>query len=91
MGGMLGGPGGGMLGGMMSAVAGYGAQLNQAMNGGAPGMMPPGGMPGGGAPGMGMVQQEPPVPATINIDTTLTVEEVRQTAGHALDAQQASL
>jgi hypothetical protein len=34
---------------------------------------------------------EPPIPAVINIDTTLSVEEVRQTAGHALDGLQASL
>jgi hypothetical protein len=88
--GALVGQSGAMLGGMMSAIGAYGNQMNQAMNGGAPGMMPPGGGPG--APGgMAQVQMEPPVPAVINIDTTLSVEEVRQTAGHALDPQQASL
>jgi hypothetical protein len=89
-GGMIGGPGG-MLGGMMGAVTGYAGALNTAMAGGAPGMPPGGGMmpPGGGpgAPGMGMMQMEPPTPAVINIDTTLSVEEVKQIAGHSLARQ----
>ncbi len=73
MGGMMGGPGG-MMGGMPPPP----------MPGGMPGMMPPGGgMPGMGGPGGGMMM-DPPVPAVINIDTTLKVEEVRQLAGHAL-------
>jgi len=35
---------------------------------------------------MGMMM-EPPTPATINIDTTLRTEEVRQVAGHAVAQQ----
>lgn len=84
MGGSMGGPGG-MLGGLMSAVTGYAGALNTAMAGGVPPMPPGGGMmPPGGAPGMGMAPMEPPTPAVINIDTTLSVEEVRQIAGHGL-------
>ncbi len=78
MGGMMGGPGG-MMGGMMGGMA-------PPPMPGMPGMMPPGGGPPGGMMG-GMMQMEPPVPAVINIDTTLKVEEVRQVAGHAVAAR----
>lgn len=74
---------------LMSALVGSGTGAAGAPGAAQPGV--PGGAPagvpgmGGFGPGMGGGSMgQPPVKATINITTTLSVAEVRQVAGHAV-------
>lgn len=104
LGALVGAAGGGMMGGGMGMgmggmggigapppMGGMGIGAPPPMGGMGAGAMPwTGGMGAGmGGMGGGMGMMQPPVKATVNIDTTLKVREVRQIAGHAV-AQEAS-